>query len=102
VHRTPTLRVQQIQTNYPVAVDVRVHGNVAVRRGEKDDFGRFDRVGGGEAEFEPVFVGGRVERVVEHCDVHLPFFQVGRGDEVDAGRECSLDLGRGGLDAYLD
>jgi hypothetical protein len=92
VHRTPALRVQQIQAYDPVAVDVGVHRNGAVGGGEEDYFGRFDRVGGGEGELEAVLVGRRVEGVVEDRDVHLPFFEVGRGDEGYAGGEGALDL----------
>lgn len=98
MHGTPTLRVQQIEAYDPIAVDVRVQGDAAVGRGQEDDFGRFDRVGGGEVEAQTVLLCGRVDGIVEHGDVHLPFFQVGRGDECDAWGELALDLrGRGGL-----
>ena len=96
MHRAPSLRVQQVQTYDAVAVDVRVHGNGAVGRRAEDDLGRLDRVVFGEGEAQAVEVCGRVERVVEHGDVHVPFFEVGRGDEGDAGWEGALDLGGGG------
>jgi hypothetical protein len=94
MHRTPPLSVQQIQANNAIAVNVRVHGNRALRRRSELHLGRFDRVGVGESEPQAVEVCGRVDGVVEDGDVHLPFFEVGRGDEGDAGWEGALDLGR--------
>lgn len=103
MHRTPALRIQQVQTYNPVAVDVRVHRDGAVRGREEDDFGRFDGVRGGEVETQAVLVGGRVDGVVEDGNIHLPFFQVGGGDERYAGWEGALDLleGRGSVRGLL-
>ena len=95
MHRAPSLCVQQIETYDAVAVDVRVHGNRTVGRRAEDDLGRFDRVVLGECEAQAVEIGGRVERVIEHGDVHVPFLEVRRGHEGDAGWEGALDLGGG-------
>jgi len=62
VHRTPRLLVQQVQTNDPVRVDVRVHRDVMGGITHEDHFRRLDWVGGREAEGEPEGFG-RVERV---------------------------------------
>ena len=82
MHGTPALRIQQIQTYNPVAVDVWVQRDLALGLGEglEDDFGRFDGVGGGEGEAQPVDVGRGVDGVVEDADVHGPFAEVGGGD----------------------
>lgn len=91
------MRIQQIQTNNAVAVNVRVHRNRTLGRRAEDDLRRLDRVGGRESEAQPVEVCGRVERVVQHGDVHLPFFQVWGGDEGYAWGEGALDLVGGGV-----
>jgi hypothetical protein len=44
MHRAPSLRVQQVQAYNAVAVDVRVHGNRALRRRAENHLGRFYRV----------------------------------------------------------
>lgn len=72
-----------------------VHRNGTVGAIAEDDLGRLDGVVLGEAEAQAVQICGRVERVVEDGDVHLPFFEVWRGHERDAGWEGFLDLGGG-------
>ena len=96
MHGTPTLRIQQIQTYDAVTVDVRVERDFPLGARDlcEDYFGGFYGVGGGEHEAEPVLVGGGVEGVVEDGHVHLPFAEIGGGDEGYAWWEGAVELGR--------
>nr|POE49419.1 hypothetical protein CFP56_50336 [Quercus suber] len=104
VHGAPALRVQQIEADDAVGVDVRVQGDAARRGGgrrEEDDFRGFDRVRGRKVEAEAEVLVRCVQRVVGHGEVHVPLAQVVRGDERYAGREAALDLcGRRSIMCY--
>ena len=46
---TPALLIEQVQANYAVRVDVRMHGNLVFGVFDEYDFGRFNRIALAEA-----------------------------------------------------
>nr|POF07879.1 hypothetical protein CFP56_66171 [Quercus suber] len=69
VHGAPALRVQQIEADYAVGVDVGVQRHTAQRwsgRRKEDYFRSFDGVRRGKVEAESEVLIGRVQRIVRH------------------------------------
>lgn len=101
MHWAPTLRIQQVQADDAIGIDVRMQRNLPLRatQSHKDHLGSLDGVAGAEHEFEAVDVGGRVEGVVEDGEIHLPFAEVGGGNEGDAGGKGAVDFGEFFLEA---
>lgn len=54
---------------------------------------RTDRVAATKLEAETVDLAPVDRVVVQDTDVHLPFFQIVRRGDADAGREVIVDLG---------
>ena len=96
LHGTPALTRQQVETDYAVAVDMRMEGDGARGRGgaDEDDFRCFDRVRCAEGELQAVRV------VCVHWmrggdrDVHCPDLEVGGGYQSDArGEGAGVEFG---------
>ena len=85
--RTPALLIEQVQANYAVRVDVRMHGNLVFGVLNEDNFGRLDRIILAESQFEAVGLV-LVERiVVQDTNVYDPLLIVLGGDEGYARRQ---------------
>jgi hypothetical protein len=108
------LATQKIETDDAVGVDVRMHGDGAVRRFHEGDFGGFyETLVSRGNEYDRTLEGGRTYRiivgefkvesigfslvdriVIENADVHLPFSQILRGGYLNARREVFVKLRR--------
>jgi len=92
----PAGAAEQVEADDAVAVDVRVHGDGprGLGAGDEDDFGDFDGVVAREAEAQAEGLR-EVDGVrIQDLDVHVPFGEVGRGDEGDAGGEGGVHFGK--------
>ena len=84
--RTPALLIEQVQADYAVRVDVRMHGNLVFGVLDEYNFGGFDRIALAESQFEAVGLV-LVERiVVQDTNVYDPLLIVLGGDEGYARR----------------
>jgi hypothetical protein len=49
VYGTPALLIEQVQANYAIRIDVRMHGNRVLGVFDEYNFGRFNRIALAEA-----------------------------------------------------
>jgi hypothetical protein len=84
--RTPALLIEQVQANYAVRVDVRMHGNLVLGVLDEHNFGRFNRVALAEAQFKAVGLVLVEWIVVQDTNVYDPLLIVLCRDEEYARR----------------